>query len=114
MSDSSRKERIRQYKERKRVGGVYVIKNTQNGKMLINSAADLRTAENRFEFARTTGSCIDLKLRPDWDRQNGSGFVFEVLEESEKGESQTEAEFRADIELLKEMWIEKLSGESLC
>lgn len=108
---ASRKDLIRQYKERQKIGGVYLIRNTLNGKLLLDATTDLQGIRNRFEFARKTGSCVDLKLQADWDKQGGGGaFAFETLEELEKGEAQTEAGFKADIQLLKEMWLEKLGG----
>ena len=109
----SRKELTRQYKERTKLGGVYLIRNTLSGKALFDSTADLQGSRNRFEFARKTGSCIDLKLQTDWAAQGGDAFVFETLEELKQGEGQTDAGFKADIALLKEMWLEKLSGEEL-
>jgi hypothetical protein len=112
MKDNvSRRELTQQYKERKVLGGVYIIRNTVNNKLLINTTSDLQGSKNRFEFAQKTGSCIDLKLQKDWDIQKGAGFVFEVLEELEKGSTQTEPEFKADIKLLKEIWLEKLAAE---
>jgi hypothetical protein len=50
-----------------------------------------------------------MKLQKDWSKQGGEQFVFEVLEELKKGETQTAEEFTADIGILKEMWLEKLS-----
>jgi hypothetical protein len=80
---------------------------------LVDAAVDLQGGKNRFEFSQKTGSCVYIKMQKDWTGQNGNQFVFEVLEEMKKGESQTRAEFKADIDLLKEMWLEKLSGEDM-
>ena len=102
---------IQRYKERKKLGGVYAIKNTIKDKMLLEATADLSSSKNRFEFAKKTGSCVDLKLKKDWDEQRGAGFVFEVLEELEKGDAQTDAQFSADVKLLKELWVEKMADK---
>lgn len=108
----ARRELKSQYKERKKTGGVFVIRNMATGRALLLAAADLQGSKNRFEFAQKTGSCIDLKLQKDWAEQGGGAFAFEVLEELEKGETQTDAEFREDIAVLKEIWQEKLAGEN--
>jgi hypothetical protein len=114
MKDSAaRKEMAQQYKERKRIGGVLVVRNTLNDKLLLEATVDLQGSKNRFGFAQETGSCVYLKLQDDWEKQGGRGFVLEVLEELEKKESQSDAEFKADITLLKEIWAEKLAGETL-
>ena len=112
MKDNkSRKELLAQYKERDVVGGVYVIRNILNNKLLLGAAADLQGIKNRFDFSQKTGSCVDLKLQSDWSKQGGEQFVFEVLEELKKGETQTVESFNADIDLLKEIWLEKLSDK---
>lgn len=109
----SKKELQAQYKEREVIGGVYAIKNTENGKILIDSAVNLQGIKNRFEFSQKTGSCVDMKLQKDWAEYGSAAFSFEVLEELKKGETQNDKEFKADVNMLKEMWLEKMTGENL-
>ena len=103
---------LAQYKEREIIGGVYVIRNLSKNKLLLDAAQDINGSRNRFEFSVKTGSCVYMKLQNDWNEQKGEQFVFEILEELKKGETQSPAEFKADIELLKQIWLEKLSGEN--
>jgi hypothetical protein len=110
MSDR-RKELKAQYKERKVIGGVFVIRNTATGKLFLDATTDLQGSKNRFAFAKQTGSCTDLKLQSDWAKQGASAFALEVLEELEKGDAQTNAEFAADVKTLKELWAEKLAAK---
>jgi hypothetical protein len=107
----SRKELLAKYKEREIIGGVYVIKSIVNNIILLKAVTDLRGSVNLFEFSRETGSCVDMKLQSDWNKQGSDKFIFEVLEELKKGETQTDEEFRADISFLKELWAEKLSDK---
>lgn len=111
MDKASKKEMRAQYNERKVIGGVYAVRNTLNNKLFLDVSTDLRGSKNRFDFAVTTGSCVYLKLQNDWTEQGGNQFVIEVLEELEKGEGQSSPEFKDELELLKQMWLEKLSGE---
>ena len=114
MTDiQSKKELQEAYKEREIVGGVFVIKNTLNNKLFLEATTDLNGAKNRFEFSQKTGSCTHMKLQGDWNKQGGGQFAFEVLEELVRSDSQTQDEFRADVNLLKELWLEKLSGREL-
>jgi hypothetical protein len=113
MITKTKKELQAQYKEKKVIGGVYAIKNTQKNKLLVEAATDLRGGKNRFEFAKKTGSCVNMKLQADWKECGADKFVFEVLEELEKAETLTPAEFKAEVDLLKEMWLEKLSSSDL-
>ena len=109
----TKKELTAQYKERETIGGIYAIRNTLSNKLLLGATADLRSVENRFEFSMKTGSCVDPKLQSDRNLHGCDCFVFEVLEELRKGKTQTAKEYKADIDVLKEMWLEKLSQRNL-
>ncbi len=110
MNDGkSKKELKAQYKEREIVGGVYIIKNMLNNKLLLKADTNLQGSRNRFEFSQKMGSCVDMRLQGDWNKDGGGQFVFEVLEELKKGETQTAEEFKSDIGVLKEIWLDKLS-----
>jgi hypothetical protein len=113
MKTKAKKELISQYREREVIGGVYVIRNTLNNKLLFAATTDLQASRNRFDFSQKTGSCVDTKLQTDWNKQGGATFVFEVLEELNKGEKQSAEEFKDDIEVLREMWLDELSGKDL-
>lgn len=113
MDKQGKKDRTMQYKERKITGGIYAIKNTMNGKRLVLPASDLQGSKNRFSFAQQTNSCMNLKLKDDWDKYGGSVFAFEVLELLEKKESQTVQEFADDVKTLEALWYEKLTGSDL-
>ncbi|MEA4988163.1 MAG: GIY-YIG nuclease family protein [Anaerovorax sp.] len=110
MDRQSRKEKIEAYKQRKVIGGIYLIKNTVNGKSLLQSSTDLAGSKNRFEFSCHTGSCMIYKLKKDWEEFGKDVFVFEVLEELVKKETQTPKEFSEDIKTLEEIWMEKLDS----
>ena len=113
MDNTRKKELQSQYTQREVIGGVYIVKNTRNNKILLDSSTDINGSKNRFEFAQKTGSCVNPKLQKDWAVYGHDQFVLEVLDELKKGETQTQEEFRTDISLLKEIWHEKLSNEDL-
>lgn len=114
MNDKAkRREIIEQYKQRDIIGGVYIIKNKQNNKCIIEMTSNLQGIINRFDFSCKTGSCVYKKLEKDWSAQKGKDFCLEVLEELKKGETQTDAEFKEDLLMLKEAWLEKLCGVEL-
>ena len=109
-SNEKKKEILGQYKEREIIGGIYIIRNTVNNKLLLEAATDLQSIKNRFEFAQTTGSCVYSKLRKDWSEHGSEAFFLEVVEELKRGSTQKDAEFKADVDFLKEIWFEKLSN----
>jgi hypothetical protein len=107
---SNRREIRKEYKERKRRGGVYTITNTRNGKYLVGYAADIASVQNHFGFAVTTGSAVHPKLRQDWAETGPNAFVLEVREELEQGPDQSQAEFLDDLKLLEHLWRTNLDA----
>lgn len=96
------------YKVRKALGGVYKITNTITGQYLISNAVDLKGMINLFQFSRTTGSCVHMKLQGDWEKHGGHVFSLEVLEEIEKIPRQLEDEFEKVLENREALWREKM------
>lgn len=108
MEKSDRKQLLEKYKTRKIVGGIFGIRNSSTGKVFLQATQDLQGSKNRFLFSQNTGGCTYSKLQKDWDSFGGSIFCFEVLEELEKKDNQSTEEFREDLHLLEEIWLEKL------
>ena len=98
-----RKEINDEYKARKLCGGVYTITNTVNGKYLLGYAANLKSKQNRFQFAITTGSTVHPKLQKDWEVFGAQVFTLEVLEELEQKPHQSQAEFMDDLKTLEQL-----------
>jgi hypothetical protein len=113
MNNNKTKKDLRaEYDKRPVKGGVFAIKNTGTGRMLVDSTADMRGSANRFDFMKKTDYCPNPKLQKDWTG-SAAPFEFEIIEELEKGDAQTDAEFKSDLRVLKELWLEKLSGADL-
>src|SRR5215469_880779 len=99
----NRRELSKAYKERRLIGGIYRIANTQTGKYLLGYAVDIASLRNRFEFALATGSEVDPRLRADWEQYGPTAFSLEVLEELEKTPEQSQADFVADLRTLEQL-----------
>ncbi len=106
-----KKELREKYKNRICTGGVYCIKCKGNSDYWLRSATDLQGAKNRFEFSVKTNSCLDLHMKKDWALFGPESFVFDVLEEIQKKETQTNKEFASDVAVLLELWLEKTKEE---
>ncbi|MGZ3623704.1 MAG: GIY-YIG nuclease family protein [Ktedonobacteraceae bacterium] len=98
-----RKEVTDKYKARRLYGGVYTITNTVNGKYLIGYAADLKSIQNRFQFAIATGSTVHPKLQKDWEEFGTQAFAFKVIEELEQKPNQSRVEFIEDLKTLEQL-----------
>ncbi|BCL78560.1 GIY-YIG nuclease family protein [Ktedonobacteria bacterium brp13] len=107
---NKRKEIINAYKARKLCGGVYTITNVLSGKYFIGHAANLKSVQNRFQFAVTTGSTVHPKLQKDWVEQGAQAFTLDVLEELEQKPAQSQAEFMDDLQTLEQMWRANLDA----
>jgi hypothetical protein len=105
-----RKDITNAYKNRKLHGGVYIITNTVNGKYLIDHVANLQSAQNRFQFAITTGSTLHPKLQKDWKELGAQAFTFEVLEELEQKPEQSQSAFMDDLATLEQLWRTKFDA----
>ena len=110
MDKQQRREAAAAYKARLQQGGVFQIRNTGNGRILLRRTTDLRGSRNRFQFAQMTGSCTDYALQAEWGPGRKRVCILEVLEELEQKETQTEAEFKAAVEACYEHWQEKAGG----
>jgi hypothetical protein len=110
MTDKETKKRlINAYKERAQTqtGGVYLIRNNANGRVLVDVAADMAAAVNRFNFTKQMNTCVNAKLTKDWAHYGSGVFELEVAETMDKSEKQSPAEFLEDLQVLKKMWQEK-------
>jgi len=99
---------IKQYKQTLQPMGVYQIKNLGNGKIYIGSCKNLPGKINSQKFQLNLGSHMNEELQKDFTKLGESNFAFEVLDYLEPKEDK-DYDCAEDLEVLKEMWIEKLS-----
>jgi hypothetical protein len=103
-----RKELIRQYKERRPEMGVFQIRNTANGRVLIGSSTDLPSMLNRQQAQLRLGSHPNRDLQADWRAFGADAFTFETLDTLSRPEDPA-YDPAADLAALLEIWLEKLA-----
>jgi hypothetical protein len=103
----SREELKREYKERKRPAGVFQVKNTVNGKVLLGSSLNLEGPLNAHKFMLSIGRHRNAQLQNDWNASGADKFVFEVLE-TVKVTDDPNFSIEDELTLLEQIWIEKL------
>lgn len=106
MTDTKR-ELKRQYKERVKTAGVFQVKNTANGRVLLGSSLNLDGPLNGHRFMLTIGTHRNEALQRDWNTYGSEKFVFEVLEVV-KVKDDPHFNVEDELTLLEEIWVEKL------
>ncbi|PCC73822.1 hypothetical protein SAMN02745121_06259 [Nannocystis exedens] len=104
----TRAEQKRQYREQPRQAGIYLIRNTVSGKLLLGSSMNLHGPLNRHRFMLSIGAHPNRALQDDWRRLGPDAFEFTVAEvvtpqDEEAGPHEDE------LWLLEQVWIERTS-----
>lgn len=103
-----RKAIARTYKERRSPMGIFQVRNTANGKVLIGSTTDLPAMLNRQRAQLRLGGHPNPELQADWRAFGAEAFEFEVLDTLTQPDDPAR-DPRADLEALQAMWLEKLA-----
>ncbi len=107
MTNPSKRDLIREYKERHKPAGVFQIKNTANGKILLGSSLNLEGPLNSHKFMLTIGKHKNEALQHDWNTFGPDKFVFEILEVV-KVKDDPNFNLADELTLLEQIWFEKL------
>lgn len=108
MENLTRKALKDQYKNRVLTGGIYRIQCIGDDSFWLRTSLDMQGSKNRFAFSKTTNSCPEICMLKAWEQYGATAFSFEIVEELEKKDIQTERQFSDDINTLLELWEEKL------
>ena len=97
------------YKQAKRMMGVYRIRNMQSDKSYVGFSTDLPARVNRHKTELKFGSHRNMELLGEWKALGESSFEFEVLDElAHEDDSQTNPV--EELRVLAEMRIRKLEN----
>jgi group I intron endonuclease len=103
----SQQEIKREYKERKKPAGVFQVKNTANGKVLLGSSLNLEGPLNSHKFMLTIGRHRNETLQKEWNEYGSGQFVFEILEVVKFKDDQN-FNLSDELTLLEQIWLEKV------
>ncbi len=114
MSETNRRRELRTTYERLvPEAGVYALRNTLNGRLLIGSSADLRSVRNRFEFAQATGAigALDGRLANEARALGVAAFALEILDRLSVEADASADQLAADLAELEALWRAKLADQ---
>ena len=93
--------------ERVKPAGVYQVKNTVNGKVLLGSSLNLEGPLNRHRFMLKIGSHTNKELQNDWNELGSENFIFEILEVVNIKDDPN-FNLKDELTLLEQIWLEEL------
>jgi hypothetical protein len=105
----SRKAAIQAYKEQKPVRGIFAVRLEPEGRVWVDSAMDLRAAENRTRSSLRFGDrFLDKQLVEEFQALGEHAYAFEILEKLD--EDLAPMSVRDVLKERKRFWLEKLKG----
>ena len=104
---TDRKELIRAYKEAPKPMGVVCIRNTVNGKSLVEATRNIPALFNRYRATLKFGAHTNKELAADWKTHGEQAFAFEVLDTLEPPDH-PDYDPTTDLRVLQDLWLEKL------
>jgi len=102
-----RKELIREYRETPKPMGVIRIRNTTNGKALVEATRNIPALFNRHRATLRMGGHPNKDLAADWKTDGEQAFAFEVLDTLEAPD-RADYDPTTDLRVLEDLWLEKL------
>ncbi|MEK7705589.1 MAG: GIY-YIG nuclease family protein [Myxococcota bacterium] len=107
-STSERKRELkRAYRERPKPAGIFQVKNTVTGKVLLGSSLNLDGSLNRHRFMLVNGSHYNRALQQAWKDDRPGAFVFEILDVVDV-KDEPGFNLKDELAALEQAWIEKI------
>jgi hypothetical protein len=86
MDKQSRREAIRDYKERKTQAGVYAVRCAATGEAWVAGAVNVENQKTRHWFSLRMGGHMNKAMQAAWNAHGEAGVGFEILENIEAEE----------------------------
>jgi hypothetical protein len=80
MKAASKKDLIREYKERKARPGIFAVRCLADKAAWIDASRNLDTQQNGIWFQLRMGNHMNRKLQAAWHKHGADAFHFEILE----------------------------------
>jgi hypothetical protein len=110
-SKESKKEVIRNFKEKKVLAGAYAVRCTTTENVWVGSSRNLDATKNGCWFILRSGSHQEKTLQAEWNAQGEQAFEYEVLEAL--GDDVHPLNVATLLKEMKSAWIAKLSATPL-
>jgi hypothetical protein len=102
-----KKQLKKNYRQRGRPMGVFLIRNNLSDKVFLGSGLELRGVINRHKFQLSRGIHPNKSLQADWLKLGSDNFAFEIVDELTPRED-VELDHRKELTFLEDLWLERL------
>ncbi len=103
-----RKALKQEYKEMKHPMGVYCVRNTVSGKVLVGISTNVTAMLNRHKAQLGMGGHPITALQQDWKSLGAEAFAFEVLDTIEPRDTPG-YDPADDLRVLETLWLDRLT-----
>jgi len=107
IGKEQRKQLVREYEERKKLIGVFAIRNKVTGKIFLDRTMNLGVAFNKHRFQLNMGSHPKKEMQSDWTKYGEENFFYEAIEALENAPEDPK-EISKELNALMELCREKL------
>jgi hypothetical protein len=111
LSNESRKEAIRRFKEQKPTIGIYAIRSTTTGHTWVGTSRNLQASKNSSWFQLRGGLHKEKALQEEWVVQGEASFQFEILDRLD--EDVHPLQIPDQLKLKKNDWTVRLGAQQL-
>lgn len=109
----NKKELKLQYKQMKHPMGVFMIRLKSGDKCYIEATNNFKARINSTIVKLQSGFHPNRELQQAWKEQGEDSFTFEILENLEYDKDESKTDYTEDLELLRMIWEEKLTGQGI-
>jgi hypothetical protein len=102
-----KKQLKKNYRQRARRMGVFLIRNNLSDKVFLGSGLDLHGVINRHKFQLSREIHPNKSLQADWVKLGSDNFSFEIVDELTPRED-VDLDHRKELTFLEDLWLERL------
>lgn len=93
--------------------GIFAIRSKRSRKCFLETSQNIHGKINSVVFQLNAGSHPCRELQKEWKEHGEDGFTVEVLETLKYDKDETKTDYKDELEILKFVWEEKLTGEGV-
>lgn len=113
MDKASRRDAVREYKERPPRRGVFAVRCATTAEVWVSASPNLEKQQNGLWFQLGLGSHPNRALQAAWTEHGEAAFTFEILAELEPSSEASAYAVRADLKALETEWRERLGARAV-